>query len=510
MKTFFATSAAALMAVAFAVSAATHPAFAAAAKFTPFKTIEFAGYAAHLYTYDDKTADTKFSWSVSKVGRNGYVLGWYGPPDDLASSSGADTVMVFVLNVPDPKDVSIKDVHNVVYVNVKNSAGGSTCADMRVIYKNGNFINVSNKNLKNIVSALALEAMDIVKSLPDVSGMQFTDSAAFTGLSGCKKAEGGGDEDAGGDYSAKAEAMKAHLLASELKPNVMEYYNSNGKWPADNAAAGAQTPDKLGDGKFIERVTIAEGRITAAFCTDKDGGCKVAKPLRGHSLTLAPSVSTGGGMEFACYVDDPSLYRYVPSECRHLSPRSHPAGNATADSAASGTSKLKAYKTVKFLGERAYLYTYGDKNANEYVWSISREGNNAYLLGLWGSVSDLVSQKSVSEGVIFIVSREPGEKGKINLNIRNAVYVDFDRGASNTFCAKKTKYLYKDGQLASKDSDFKSAVMPMLFAALATAAELEGNSGHVQFTDPTPLLHFSYCKGAEPAGTTGASSGSEE
>lgn len=498
-------SAAVLMTAAFVVSTAMNPALAAGGKLTPLKTLEFAGYAAHLYTYDDRTADVKFAWSVSRVGRDGYVLGWYGPPGDLASSRGVDTVMVFVLNAPDPKDVSIKDVHNVVYVNVKKPAGGSSCADMRVIYKDGDFVNVSNKNLKTIVSALALEAMDIVKNLPGNGSIKFTDSVAFTGLSGCKKTGGGGDEGAGGDYSAKAEVMKARLLASNLKFHVMEYYNSTGKWPADNAAAGAKKPDELGDGKYVKRVVIQDGRITATFCTRNDSGCEADEHLRGHSLTLAPTVSTGGTGAFDCYVDDSSLYEYVPSECRHLLPRPHPAANAATGSAASGAGKLTAYKTVKFLGEPAYLYTYGAKSANKFVWSISREGNEGYLLGLWGSVGDFASQQSVSEGVIFMVTRKAGEKGKVDLNIQNAVYVEFDRSAHNTFCAQKTKYLYKDGQLASSNSDFKSTVTPMLIAALATAAEIEGNASRLQFTDPAPLLHFSYCKGAEPAGKPGAS-----
>ncbi|EMT7672112.1 pilin [Neisseria gonorrhoeae] len=40
------------------------------------------------------------------------------------------------------------------------------------------------------------------------------------------------------DYTARAQVSEAILLAEGQKSAVTEYYLNNGKWPADNGAAG--------------------------------------------------------------------------------------------------------------------------------------------------------------------------------------------------------------------------------------------------------------------------------
>ncbi|ENW5879376.1 pilin [Neisseria gonorrhoeae] len=46
------------------------------------------------------------------------------------------------------------------------------------------------------------------------------------------------------DYTARAQVSEAILLAEGQKSAVTEYYLNNGKWPADNGAAGKKIDTK--------------------------------------------------------------------------------------------------------------------------------------------------------------------------------------------------------------------------------------------------------------------------
>ncbi|ENW0357304.1 pilin [Neisseria gonorrhoeae] len=73
---------------------------------------------------------------------------------------------------------------------------------------------------------------------------------------------------------------EAILLAEGQKSAVTEYYLNNGKWPADNGAAGVASSDKI-KGKYVESVTVANGVVTAKM---KPSG--VNKEIQGKKLSL--------------------------------------------------------------------------------------------------------------------------------------------------------------------------------------------------------------------------------
>ncbi|HFB2834355.1 TPA: pilin [Neisseria gonorrhoeae] len=56
---------------------------------------------------------------------------------------------------------------------------------------------------------------------------------------------------------------EAILLAEGQKSAVTEYYLNNGKWPADNGAAGVASPATDIKGKYVESVTVENGVVTA-------------------------------------------------------------------------------------------------------------------------------------------------------------------------------------------------------------------------------------------------------
>ncbi|EMT2601408.1 pilin [Neisseria gonorrhoeae] len=73
---------------------------------------------------------------------------------------------------------------------------------------------------------------------------------------------------------------EAILLAEGQKSAVTEYYLNNGKWPADNGAAGVASSDKI-KGKYVQKVEVAKGVVTAEMKSDG-----VNKEIQGKRLSL--------------------------------------------------------------------------------------------------------------------------------------------------------------------------------------------------------------------------------
>ncbi|EMT8802611.1 pilin [Neisseria gonorrhoeae] len=70
------------------------------------------------------------------------------------------------------------------------------------------------------------------------------------------------------------------LLAEGQKSAVTEYYLNNGKWPADNGAAGVASASDI-KGKYVKSVTVAKGVVTAQMKPDG-----VNKEIQGKKLSL--------------------------------------------------------------------------------------------------------------------------------------------------------------------------------------------------------------------------------
>ncbi|HFB8637879.1 TPA: pilin [Neisseria gonorrhoeae] len=64
---------------------------------------------------------------------------------------------------------------------------------------------------------------------------------------------------------ARAQVSEAILLAEGQKSAVTEYYLNNGKWPADNGAAGVASSATDIKGKYVKEVKVANGVVTATM-----------------------------------------------------------------------------------------------------------------------------------------------------------------------------------------------------------------------------------------------------
>ncbi|EMT5817151.1 pilin [Neisseria gonorrhoeae] len=73
---------------------------------------------------------------------------------------------------------------------------------------------------------------------------------------------------------------EAILLAEGQKSAVTEYYLNHGEWPADNGDAGVASPAEI-KGKYVEKVEVAKGVVTATMKSDG-----VNKEIKGKKLSL--------------------------------------------------------------------------------------------------------------------------------------------------------------------------------------------------------------------------------
>ncbi|EMT9965164.1 pilin, partial [Neisseria gonorrhoeae] len=83
------------------------------------------------------------------------------------------------------------------------------------------------------------------------------------------------------DYTARAQVSEAILLAEGQKSAVTEYYLNNGIWPENNASAGvASSPTDI-KGKYVQKVEVNNGVVTATMASSN-----VNKEIKDKRLSL--------------------------------------------------------------------------------------------------------------------------------------------------------------------------------------------------------------------------------
>ncbi|EMS1993011.1 pilin [Neisseria gonorrhoeae] len=80
---------------------------------------------------------------------------------------------------------------------------------------------------------------------------------------------------------ARAQVSEAILLAEGQKSAVTEYYLNNGKWPADNGAAGVASSATDIKGKYVKEVKVENGVVTAQMASTG-----VNNEIKGKRLSL--------------------------------------------------------------------------------------------------------------------------------------------------------------------------------------------------------------------------------
>ncbi|HEZ0042378.1 TPA: pilin [Neisseria meningitidis] len=83
------------------------------------------------------------------------------------------------------------------------------------------------------------------------------------------------------DYTARAQVSEAILLAEGQKSAVTEYYLNHGEWPANNSSAGVASVSTDIKGKYVQKVEVAKGVITAQMASSN-----VNNEIKGKKLSL--------------------------------------------------------------------------------------------------------------------------------------------------------------------------------------------------------------------------------
>ncbi|EMU5035970.1 pilin [Neisseria gonorrhoeae] len=80
---------------------------------------------------------------------------------------------------------------------------------------------------------------------------------------------------------ARAQVSEAILLAEGQKSAVTEYYLNHGTWPKDNTSAGVASPASNIKGKYVQKVEVNNGVVTAQMASSN-----VNKEIQGKKLSL--------------------------------------------------------------------------------------------------------------------------------------------------------------------------------------------------------------------------------
>jgi len=125
------------------------------------------------------------------------------------------------------------------------------------------------------------------------------------------------------NYVARAQVSEALVLASGAKTAVAEYFNVNGKFPANNEAAGLAEPTKI-TGKYVESLTV--DRFATLVLGDEGGveWIEVAVTFKGTAHTkiaggamLISGYDEGGSIIWTCSNGGaPDITSYLPSSCK--------------------------------------------------------------------------------------------------------------------------------------------------------------------------------------------------
>jgi len=114
------------------------------------------------------------------------------------------------------------------------------------------------------------------------------------------------------NYVARAQVAEALSLASGAKTAVAEYFNINGTFPADNAAAGLATTIT---GNYVDSVEIFNDE---AFMIVVELSSDAHTKIASGTFALEPT-DHEGSISWTCYGDDgsPDITSYLPSSCKY-------------------------------------------------------------------------------------------------------------------------------------------------------------------------------------------------
>lgn len=110
------------------------------------------------------------------------------------------------------------------------------------------------------------------------------------------------------DYTVRAQVSEGLSLAALHKQAIVQFYDDEGRLPADNAAAGLPAPADIA-GKYVESISVENGEIYI------DYGGAANSVIDGQTLYLLPVQGEGQTLGWNCGSEGIAA-RWLPAACR--------------------------------------------------------------------------------------------------------------------------------------------------------------------------------------------------
>lgn len=109
------------------------------------------------------------------------------------------------------------------------------------------------------------------------------------------------------DFTVRSKISEGLSLASGAKTSVIEYYQTQGNWPTDNAIAGLPSAEHI-SGEYVHSVAIQGNQVVVTF------GAGAGEALTGHDLIMT-ATDNSGSISWNCHADKIEN-KFLPPTCR--------------------------------------------------------------------------------------------------------------------------------------------------------------------------------------------------
>ncbi len=123
------------------------------------------------------------------------------------------------------------------------------------------------------------------------------------------------------NYLIRSQVTEGVTLMDGAKIGIGEFYSNTGRFPGNNASAGAAQPASI-TGKYVASVTVTSPAATAALIDSVFNATTANAAIQSHSVVMRGSANAGqDGITWSCSSQvggtgtavDP---KYLPASCR--------------------------------------------------------------------------------------------------------------------------------------------------------------------------------------------------
>ena len=118
------------------------------------------------------------------------------------------------------------------------------------------------------------------------------------------------------DYTIRAQVSEGLNLAAGAKAAVTEFYQDQGRYPANQSEAGLANATSI-NGNYVSQVAVTAGTGVLSVTYSNTGNQKANKNINAAILTMTPTDS-GGSIDWDCAGGNilSTNLKWMPAACR--------------------------------------------------------------------------------------------------------------------------------------------------------------------------------------------------